>query len=107
MRRAHAFTRHSRERAEQESMHNEEMALRLNGWRLATAEVLYYLPDHPSLLQSFTWQTLDLAPNYPRIHRFLNFWRREIDAVIHSVQLATGETLAPAKVQSASVILHH
>jgi len=88
-------------------MHNEEMALRLNGWRLATAEVLYYLPDHPSLLQSFTWQTLDLAPNYPRIHRFLNFWRREIDAVIHSVQLATGETLAPAKVQSASVILHH
>lgn len=88
-------------------MHNEEMALRLNGWRLATAEVLYYLPDHPSLLQSFTWQTLDLAPNYPRIHRFLNFWRREIDAVIHSVQLATGETLAPAKVRSASVILHH
>ena len=88
-------------------MHNEEMALRLNGWRLATAEVLYYLPDHPSLLQSFTWQTLDLAPNYPRIHRFLNFWRREIDAVIHSVQLATGETLAPAKVRSASVSLHH
>ena len=88
-------------------MHNEEMALRLKGWRLATAEVLYYLPDHPSLLQSFIWQTLDLAPTYPRIHSFLNFWRREIDAVIHSVQLATGETLAPAKVQSASVILHH
>ena len=88
-------------------MHNEELALRLKGWRLATAEVLYYLPDHPSLLQSFIWQTLDLAPSYPRIHRFLDFWRREIDAVIHSVQLATGETLAPAKVQSASVILHH
>ena len=88
-------------------MHNQEMALRLRGWRLATAEVLYYLPDHPSLLQSFIWQTLDLAPDYPRIHRFLNFWRREIDAVIHSVQLATGETLAPAKVQSGSVILHH
>ena len=88
-------------------MHNEELALRLKGWRLATAEVLYYLPDHPSLLQSFIWQTLDLAPSYPRIHRFLDFWRREIDAVIHSVQLATGETLAPAKLQSASVILHH
>jgi uncharacterized protein Usg len=88
-------------------MQHEEMALRLNGWRLATAEVLYYLPDHPSLLQSFIWQTLDLAPNYPRIHRFLNFWRHEIDAVIHSVQLATGETLAPANVRNASVILHH
>ena len=88
-------------------MHNEELALRLKGWRLATAEVLYYLPDHPSLLQSFIWQTLDLAPTYPRIHRFLDYWRREIDAVIHSVQLATGETLAPAKLQSVSVILHH
>ena len=88
-------------------MHNQEMALRLKGWRLATAEVLYYLPDHPSLLQSFIWQTLDLAPDYPRIHRFLNFWRREIDAVIHSVELATGETLAPAKLQGVSVILHH
>ena len=88
-------------------MQNEEMTLRLQGWRLTTAEVLYYLPDHPSLLQSFMWQTLDLAPAYPRIHRFLNFWKREIDAVIHSVQLATGETLAPAKMQTASVILHH
>ena len=88
-------------------MQNQEMALRMKGWRLATAEVLYYLPDHPSLLQSFIWQTLDLAPSYPRIHRFLDYWRREIDAVIHSVQLATGETLAPAKLESASVILHH
>ena len=84
-----------------------ELALRLRGWRLATAEVVYYLPDHPSLLQSFIWQTLDLAPQYPRLHRFLNFWRREIDAVIHSVQLATGETLAPARIHAADALLLH
>jgi len=88
-------------------MQSEELSLRLQGWSLATAEVLYYMPDHPTLLQSFVWQTLDLAPRYPRIHQFLEFWRREIDAVIHSVQLASGETLAPARVQSASFILHH
>ena len=88
-------------------MDQTEMHLRLNGWRLATAEVLYYLPDHPKLLQSFVWQTLDLAPAYPRIHKFLDFWRREIDAVIHSVQLATGETLAPGRVQHAAAYLHH
>ena len=88
-------------------MVGDELTLRLQGWRLATAEVLYYMPDHPALLQSFVWQTLDLAPRYPRIHQFLEFWRREIDAVIHSVQLATGETLAPAKVNTATVILHH
>jgi len=88
-------------------MQRDELILRLNGWRLATAEVLYYMPDHPSLLQSFIWQTLDLAPDYPRIHKFLNFWRREIDAVIHSVRLASGETLAPAKIHNADVLLHH
>lgn len=86
---------------------HDELTLRLNGWRLATAEVLYYMPDHPSLLQSFVWQTLDLAPEYPRIHRFLNFWRREIEAVIHSVRLASGETLAPAKLNAADLILYH
>ncbi len=85
----------------------EELSLRLKGWRLATAEVLYYLPDHPSLLQSFVWQTLDLAPAYPRIHRFLNFWRREIDAVIHSVHLAGGETLAPAPVKRVDALFYH
>jgi len=84
-----------------------EFELRLKGWRLATAEVLYYMPDHPKLLQSFIWQTLDLAPSYPRIHKFLDFWRREIDAVIHSVQLASGETLAPARINSAAAYLHH
>src|SRR5262245_51345832 len=88
-------------------MQHDELTLRLNGWRLATAEVLYYMPDHPSLLQSFVWQTLDLAPDYPRIHRFLGFWKREIDAVIHSVRLASGETLAPAKINSANLLLHH
>ncbi len=88
-------------------MGREEFELQLKGWRLATAEVLYYIPDHPTLLQSFIWQTLDLAPTYPRIHKFLEFWRAEIDAVIHSVQLATGEQLAPARIQTAKAILHH
>jgi uncharacterized protein Usg len=89
------------------SMDAVDLTLRLQGWRLATAEVLYYMPDHPALLQTFVWQTLDLAPRYPRIHRFLDFWRREIDAVIHSVRLATGETLAPPRMNRADLILHH
>lgn len=84
-----------------------ELALRLAGWRLATAEVLYYLPDHPSLLQSFVWQTLDLAPRYPRLRQFLDFWRREIEAVIHSVRLASGEELAPGQVRQATMLTLH
>ena len=68
----------------------------LKGATLLTAEVLYYMPKHPTLLQTFMWQTLDEAPHFPRLERFLDFWRREIDAVIHSVRVASGEPLASA-----------
>ena len=28
----------------------------LDGYRLTTAEILYHLPDHPGLLQTYLWQ---------------------------------------------------
>ncbi len=70
-----------------------EFEQRLKGATLLTAEVLYYMPDHPRLLQTFMWQTLDMAPKYPRLNQFLDHWRREIEAVIHSVRVAHGEPL--------------
>jgi uncharacterized protein Usg len=76
-----------------------DLARQLRGERLTTAEVLYYLPDHPALLQRFLWQTLDLSPEYPRIRRFLDFWRREIHAVIHSVQVAGCGLVTPARLE--------
>jgi uncharacterized protein Usg len=85
-------------------MDQSDLKLQLQGWRLTTAEVLYYMPDHPKLLQTFTWQTLDLAPAYPRISKFLEFWKREIEAVIHSVRLGSGEELSPARVRAATHI---
>jgi uncharacterized protein Usg len=50
------------------------LSLQLNDYRLTTAEILYHLPDHPALLQSFIWQNYDIAPRYPELHRFLDFW---------------------------------
>jgi uncharacterized protein Usg len=81
-------------------MKKTDLELQMNGWRLTTAEVFYYMPDHPKLIQTFTWQTLDLAPRYPRISEFLDFWRREIEAAIHSVRICASEELAPARVQA-------
>lgn len=81
--------------------YNEDLARQLRGERLTTTQILYYLPDSPSLLQEFVWQTLDLAPEYPRIHRFLAFWRREIEAVIHSVTVASPGLVAPARLSIA------
>lgn len=71
----------------------------LRGRRLTTAEIVYHMPDHPGLLQEFLWQTLDEAPDFPRIHRFLEFWRREIDAVIHSVRVSCVGLVSPARLR--------
>jgi uncharacterized protein Usg len=44
---------------------------------------------------------LDLPPEFPRICQFLDFWRREIDAVIHSVTCSAQGLVAPARLDVA------
>ncbi len=78
-----------------------EMALQLQGYRLATAEILYHMPDHPGLLQAFIWQHYDLAPRFPVLHRFLDHWRQHIDAVLHSVQVGRLQLLEPRRLRHA------
>ena len=53
--------------------------LQVRGYRLTTAEIIYRLPDHPALLQSFIWQKFDLAPDFPELNKFLEFWRNNIE----------------------------
>ena len=69
-------------------MPNSEMRLKLGGYRLTTAEIIYHLPDYPALLQTFVWQQLDLAPHFPRLQLFIDFWRRNLEAQLHSVRVA-------------------
>ena len=80
---------------------DDDFAGQLAGRRLTTAEVLYYMPGATGLLQSFAWQTMDIAPDFPRIHRFLDFWRCEIDAVIHSVSISAQGLVSPARIRMA------
>jgi uncharacterized protein Usg len=70
------------------------------GGGLLTTEILYYLPDHRSLLQSFVWQTIDAAPVFPRLNQFLDHWRREIDAAIHSIRIAHADWVGPAELRA-------
>ena len=85
-----------------------DMQRMLRDYRLTTAEILYHLPDHPSLLQSFVWQQLDLAPKFPILAKFLDFWNRELDGKIHSVQVAHAELIVPPSVKwvPASLLIH-
>jgi uncharacterized protein Usg len=58
---------------------------------LATVDVLYWMPDYQDILQQFVWQTADIRPEYPRIHKFLNYWKYNIDAVIAEVKISDSE----------------
>ncbi len=46
------------------------------------------MPDYTNILQEFIWQTNDINPDYPKVHKFLNFWYNNIEAVISEVRLA-------------------
>ena len=55
---------------------------------IVTLNVLYWMPDYTHILQEFIWQTSDIRPAYPRVHRFLNYWHDNIEAVISEVNIA-------------------
>lgn len=82
--------------------------LMLKDYRLTTAEILYHLPDHPSLLQSYIWQELDLAPKFPGLRKFLDFWERELDGKLHSVKVANCGLISPPRfgLRNAELLIH-
>ena len=82
-----------------------ELELMLRDYRLTTAEILYHLPDHPTLLQSYIWQELDKAPRFPELNAFLGFWERELEGPLHSVTIANAELVTPADISRYGVEL--
>jgi uncharacterized protein Usg len=71
----------------------------MKGYRLTTAEILYHRPDHPALLQTYLWQEYDIAPRFPVLNKFLQFWVRELDGKLHSVRVAATGIIAPAELK--------
>ena len=69
----------------------------LEDYRLTTAEILYRMPDHPSLLQTYIWQELDLTPEFPQLQKFLEFWESSLDGKLHSVKVASCELVRPSE----------
>jgi uncharacterized protein Usg len=83
-----------------------EIEKQLNNYRLTTAEILYHLPDHPALLQSYLWQEYDIAPRFPMLHKFLDFWSRNLDGKLHSVQVANVQLIQTPEARYADALLH-
>ncbi len=71
-------------------------------YRVATAEIIYYIPDQPDQLQTFVWQTLDIGPHFPRVTQFVSAWRAETKARLHSVRVSNGDSVTPLRFEPTS-----
>jgi uncharacterized protein Usg len=77
-----------------------EFRKQLQGYSLTTAEILYRMPDHPSLLQSYIWQDYDVAPEFPVLRKFLEFWTRTLDGPLFKVIVGHRKLIKPAELRA-------
>lgn len=79
--------------------YDRDFKAQLAGFSLTTAEILYRLPDHPSLLQSYIWQEYDFAPRFPKLKSFLDFWSAKLEGKLFRVTVAHSELIRPAELR--------
>lgn len=80
---------------------------KIAGFGLTTAHILYRLPDHPAVLQSYVWQQYDLFPRFPELKRFLDFWERELEGPLHSVEVAHHRLTEPTSWRGVTMLQLH
>lgn len=80
------------------------ISLRLAGHRLTTAEILYRIPDHPRLVQTFIWQDFDVAPDFPQLTKFLRFWHVNLEGKLYSVRVASRQLIADHELNLATLL---
>src|SRR6266850_259340 len=81
-------------------MASDDFQRQLHGYGLTTAHIFYRRPDHPWLLQSYVWQEYDLCPKFPELQRFLEFWQKSLDGMLHSVTVAHSKLIKPAELNT-------
>ncbi|CFX00607.1 Protein usg [Candidatus Filomicrobium marinum] len=80
-------------------MSDTDFSRMLTGYTLTTAEILYRLPDHPSLLQTYLWQDYDLHPKFPKLKSFLDFWEANLDGKLYKVSVNHRHLVSPAELK--------
>src|SRR4051794_4002979 len=79
---------------------SEDFRKQVLGYGLTTAEILYRMPDHPALLQTYVWQNYDLFPNFPALKEFLSFWQQKLEGPLYAVTVAHSKLIKPAELRA-------
>ena len=80
-------------------MIDRDFQSQLRGWSLTTAEIMYRMPDYRDILQTFIWQAYDLAPRFPKLIKFLDFWSHNLDGPLASVRVAHTGIIRPVEMR--------
>src|SRR3954454_8110491 len=84
----------------EDTMVSNDFRRQVEGYGLTTAHILYRLPDHPSLLQTYVWQEYDLCPKFPVLNKFLNFWLEKLEGPLFSITVAHSRLIKPAEIKA-------
>src|SRR5260221_12615198 len=79
---------------------SEDFRKQVLGYGLTTAQILYRMPDPPSLLQTYVWQNYDLFPSFPALKDFLSFWQQKFEGPLFSVTVAHSKLTKPAELRA-------
>lgn len=77
-----------------------EFRKQMEGYGLTTAEILYRMPDHPNLLQSYLWQDYDIFPEFPTLRKFLDFWTTKLEGPLFKVTVGHNRLIKPAELKA-------
>ncbi len=78
-----------------------DLTKQLGDYRLTTAKIIYHMPDYQEILQEFIWQDYDIAPKFPHLTKFLDFWEKKIDGSLHSVYVADTKIITSSDYRNA------
>jgi len=78
----------------------------LNYYGITTDENIYWMLAHQNVLQSYVWQNLDLAPRFPNLSKFLDFWDKNLEGKLHRIRVANTQLIKPAEFGFASGLYH-
>jgi uncharacterized protein Usg len=73
------------------------LAMQPQNHRLTTAKIYYHLPDYPGVLQIYVWQEYDVAPRFPMLRKFLDFWHGNLEGKLHSVCVTSKALVRPVE----------
>jgi len=92
-------------------MNTQDLVRQLTDWRQTTAEILYRMPDHPTLVQTFLWQDLDQWHDdprltFPRLRKFCDWWNANLDGPIVQVRVGAVPIVGACELRHANVEMH-